>query len=120
MPLLLDSEYQITSSHIRDLLTLSLHNNSVTITNSLLNINVNTCLLADDSIASAFSTSSSHTFSLTAASIAVSLHLHLHAKTHLNILHDDTPALAIGTGLEFAVFGTSSTTVTTVDISIDV
>jgi hypothetical protein len=52
------------------------------------------------------------------ASIAVSLHLHLHAKADLNLLHDDTLAIALGALLGLAILRTRPATLRTIHITL--
>jgi hypothetical protein len=73
----------------------------------------------DQSSTSAVVTFGCHGAAFASTFVAMCLHLNLHSKSDLYVLHDNTLALALWTGLQLAILGAGSCTDFAIDVSVD-
>ena len=116
---LFDSKDEIASSQIRHLFSLIFEQNGISIVSSFLNIDIDNLCFLDQSFTPALYAFVGHDLSLSMALWAWLLHLHLH-HSHVNHLHHNTLASALGTLLQFSVFGSRTSAVVTVNVSVNI
>ena len=120
MHLLTNSENQVTTHHVWDLLAFLFAYNCISSRHALQDINVDLDFLRDKSLTAADWALLSHCFSLARAFIALRLHLHLHSKAHLYILSDLASSFALWACFHLAVFRSCPVAVVAVNVSVDV
>ena len=113
---LLDCQYQVPWYHIRDLLSLSFEDIFVTVRSSLLHFNHDRLSLVDHSLSPALRAVFRVDNAPCSTPIALNLHLHVHAQSHLQLLHNNSLAIALRTLLGLSVLRSAASTLSTIHI----
>ena len=104
MRFLFESKDQISLNHVRYLFSLSFKHDFISVLQTLLDLHSESLDVIHDLTTLTMRAVSSINVSSASTSVAVCLHLHLHAKANLDLLHNDTLAIAFRAGLDLAVF----------------